>query len=62
MFLIDEDLANAVIEYLSHRPYREVYELIPPMRNLMLMDARLIEYPPAEDFIPPTHQEPPEPV
>ncbi len=34
LFLIDEDLANAILEYLSHRPYREVYKVMAAMSEL----------------------------
>ncbi len=34
LFLIEEDLANAILEYLSHQPYREVYKIISAMAEL----------------------------
>ena len=62
MYLIDEDLANAILEYLSHKPYREVYGFMSPLQNLILAEPSLIEYPTTEDFVSPPHQETAEPV
>jgi hypothetical protein len=33
-YLIDESLANSILEYLSHQPYREVYKLVLPLQGL----------------------------
>lgn len=33
-FLIDEEVANAILEYLSRQPYREVYKIMVALSEL----------------------------
>ena len=33
-YLIDEDLANAILEYLAQQPYKEVYKFVPLLQHL----------------------------
>lgn len=38
-FIIQEDLANAILQYLASKPYGEVYQLISGLQQLRIMDA-----------------------
>jgi hypothetical protein len=33
-YLINEDVGNAILEYLAQRPYREVYKIMEIMQTL----------------------------
>ena len=38
-FIIQEDLANAILQYLASKPYGEVFQLIGGLQQLSIMDA-----------------------
>ena len=37
-FIIQEDLANAILQYLASKPYGEVFQLIGALQQLRIMD------------------------
>lgn len=39
-FKINEELANAVLQYLANRPYAEVVGLVQGLQNLEKLDAK----------------------
>lgn len=55
-YLIDEDLANAVLTYLSHQPYRDVYELIRQMQTLPEVPEEPSEHPHTEPLSNPPNE------
>ena len=56
-YLIDEDLANEILNYLSHQPYREVYQFVQQLQALPEYSAAS-----DENFVAATHQVSSEPV
>jgi hypothetical protein len=38
-FIIQEDLANAILQYLASKPYGEVFQLIGGLQQLKIMDV-----------------------
>lgn len=47
-FKISEKLLQSVVDYLAQRPYREVYQAIPELQNLPVVDQ-------VEGAMPPGH-------
>ena len=37
-FIIQEDLANAILQYLASKPYGEVFQLIGGLQQLRIME------------------------
>lgn len=37
-FIIQEDLANAILQYLASKPYSEVFQLISGLQQLRIME------------------------
>ncbi len=37
-FIIQEDLANAILQYLASKPYGEVFQLISGLQQLRIME------------------------
>lgn len=38
-FIIQEDLANAILQYLASKPYGEVFQLINALQQLRIIDT-----------------------
>jgi hypothetical protein len=47
LFLIDEDVAAAILNYLADRPYREVFEFVKALQGLHPLPQR-VELPSSE--------------
>ena len=43
MFKIEEQLANAVLQYLASRPYGEVFQLIAALTKLEKVEEKPVE-------------------
>jgi len=47
-FIIQEDLANAILQYLASKPYSEVFQLIGGLQQLKIMDVPELSKPKKE--------------